>query len=393
MSPVVSRARPVPGRKRVRALPLVGSLVLGVAVALSACASPSPPEPAPPPAPSGVPLLTVEHWQAAFDRDAPAVDRDVRPLSRSTDSWDFYSLAHSLDAFAAMFEATGQPRYADTALDYVEGMMGSARPARVLGDEFDDDYLGWLSRQPGVEGQEVALYESYCWRYVTRLLRVLRTSPLYDDPRYRARYDRALAFAETNIFEKWYTRGAYDFVYRSRTHMAAHWAYIAVDLAEITTSRERRDRYTEVFRQIDDGLPNYPSSLREQLRPHPTDPAAYIWSDVWGGEDGPVQDVSHGNGVVAYVVEARDLGQDWTPEELARFTRTLTSFVMGDGGRYPELVDGTGEGNGWIADGFVKLGRYDPAVQAALEGYGVQNAQYYAAMAVNANKLGAQGDR
>lgn len=375
--------------KRVGAFPPLRGVALGVVVLIAACTSP---QPAPPPGQPQRPLLTVEHWQAEFDRDAPGVDRDVRPLSRSKDSWDFYTLAHSIDAFTAMFEATGETRYADTALDYVEGMMASARPSYSLRGGFDDEYLGWVSRQPGVEGEEVALYESYCWRYVARLLRVLRSSPLYDHPAYRTRYERALKFSETNVFEKWYTRGADQFVFRSRTHMAAHWAYIAIDLAETTASPERRSLYAGVVRRIDDALPNYPSSLRGQLRAHPSDPAAYVWSDVWGADE-PVQDVSHGNGVIAYVVEARDLGRGWSPEEVARFSRTLTSFVVGDGSRYPEFVDGTGDGNGWIADGFVKLGRYDPSVQAVLETYGVQNAQYYAAMAVNAKRLGAQGDR
>jgi hypothetical protein len=374
-----------------KAMPLLTGLVLGVVVVtLGACMA-VPPPPAPPPDPPRAPLLTVEHWQMMFDRDAPGVDRDSRPLSRSTDSWDFYSLAHSLDAFTGMFEATGESRYADTALDFVEGMMASARPAHTLPQGFDDNYLGWATEQPGSRGQEVSLYESYCWRYVTRLLRVLRMTSLYDNPAYRARYDRALAFSETHIFEKWYTRGVEEFVYRSRTHMAAHWAYIALDLAEITSSADRHDRYLEVVRSIDDGLPNYPSSLRTQLRPSTTDPVAYVWSDVWGAAE-PPQDVSHGNGVMAYVVEARDLDAGWSSEELARFTRTLTSFVIGDDGRYPEFVDGTGEGNGWIADGFVKLGRFDPAVQSLLEEYGVQNAQYYAAMAANAKILGARGD-
>jgi hypothetical protein len=374
-------------------------LVICLVVAVSACTT-TPPPPAPPPPifaplppPRGPaqPLLPVAHWQAAFDAAESQFDAESRPLSLSPDSADHYTLAYSIDAFTSMFEATGEARYVDVALDYVDNVVATARPSTSFGRDYDDVYLGWVTQEPDLRGQQVPLFESYCWRYVTRLLRVLRMSPLYASPVYRARYERLTAFAEQNIFHKWFSRGADDFIYRSRTHMAAHWAYIALDLSVLTRDADRRARYHEVVANISGHLPNYPSSLRGQLLPSRADPAAYWWSDVWDQVSGPGQDISHGNGVIAYVVEARDLDAGWSSEDTARFSRTLTSFVLGRNGHYPEYVDGSGQGNGWIADGFVKLGRYDPAVQEVLQDYGVQNTQYYAAMAVNAKILGANG--
>jgi hypothetical protein len=359
-----------------------------VVVALSACTAIAPSwAPLPPPARPSQPLRPVSYWQERFnDDEASRGDEENLRRSRSSDSWDFYFLSYSIDAFTSMFEATGEARYAAAALDQAESMVASARPSTSFPNGQGDQYLGWVSQRPDVRGEEVPLFESYCWRYVTRLLRVLRGSPLYQSPAYRDRYERLLAFAETNIFEKWYTRGADRFIYRSRTHMAAHWAYLALDLSKLTTSDARRARYHEVMRNIDD-------RLRAQLRPSRTEPSAYWWSDVWGeactGRNQEVcQDVSHGNGMISYVVEARDLNATWSAEDIARFSRTFTAFVLGADGRYPEYVDGNGRGNGWIADGFVKLGRYDPAVQGVLQDYGVQDSQYYAAMAVNAKMLG-----
>lgn len=375
-----------PARLRVGRIVAPGVIILLLLTACGGAGVAS--SPLPPPADPDRPLLTVTHWQRLFDADAAVNEPAELRLSLSPDSWDFYTLSYSIDELAGMFEATGDPKYADRALGFVENMMSTARASSSLpGGAFRDQYLGWVSDNDGPP-QEISLYESYCWRYVTRLLRTVRDSPLADDPAYRARYDRILSFAETNIFEKWYVRGANDTIYRSRTHMAAHWAYIALDLATITEDPARSDRYREVVRNIDNDLPNYPSSLRGQLRANDADPDAYWWSDVWGAP-GPPQDVSHGNAVVAYVVEARDLGSEWSDADVARFSRTLTSFVIGRPGAHPEFVDGTGRGNGWLADGFVKLGRYSPAVQGALETYDVQNSQYYAAMAVNAKRLGA----
>jgi hypothetical protein len=335
-------------------------------------------------------VLPVAHWRALFDADAPEIDAQAQRLSRSPDSSDFYPLAYPIDGMAGMFEATGDLDYARRALSYAENMIASARPSAALpSSSFADGFLGWVARDNA--GDETPLYESYAWRYVTRLLRVLRPNLGAAPPAMRASYDRVLAFTERNIVDKWLARGPDAHIYRSRTHMAAHWASIALDVSVLTADPNRRAQCLEIVHAIDDHLPNYPSSLRGQLRPHRADPGAYWWSDVWGETAGHGQDVGHGNGVIAYVVEARDLGAGWSRDELLRFARTLTGIVLRPGTDHPRYVDGTGRGNGWIADGFVKLGRYSPAVQLDLQDYDVQNSQYYAAMAVNAKLLGAGG--
>lgn len=343
------------------------------------------PRPSEPPAG----LLPVSHWQDLFDDALPGQDAEATRLSLSSDSWDFYTLAYSIDELTNMYEATGERRYADRAVRYVENVIASARLSRTLPtSDFQDDHLGWVSFRNGQSGQEVALFESYLWRYVARLLRVLHGTGLDASPDLRDRYQRILDFTERDIVDKWVGRGADDYVYRSRTHMAAHWAMIGLDLAAVVDDPARRAGYAEIAHAVDRDMPDEPSSLRGQLRLNPDEPAAYWWSDVWGVSGGAAQDVAHGNGVVAYVVEARDLGStEWTPDDMARFSRALTAFVMRGDGRYPERVDGRGTGNGWIADGFVKLGRYDRTVQAALQDYGVQNTQYWAAMAANAYHL------
>jgi hypothetical protein len=222
---------------------------------------------------------------------------------------------------------------------------------------------------------------------VTRLLRLAHRELPEAPADIRQQYARILAFTETDIVDKWLERGADDYIYRNRAHTAAHWAMIALNVARLTDDPERRALCLEIVRRIDDDLPNYPSSLHEQMRPHPGDPSAFWWSDVWGETEGPGQDVAHGNGVIAYVVESHDLGGSWTDLDVARLSSTLTEFVMGTAGNHPAYVDGTGQDNGWLSDGWVKLGRYDPAVQVLLESHPVQNWQFHAAMAENAHYL------
>jgi len=311
------------------------------------------------------------------------------PMSRSADSWDHYDLSYSVDSCTAMFRATGETRYLDRALEFVENVAASARPSSSLPDSrFHDDFRGWASSSSGQGGNEVPLYESYFWRYGTAVLVAMRESPeIHRDPAYRSRYDRLLAFAEIHIFEKWYARGARDTIYRERTHMAAHWALIGLNLSRITTDAARRKRYLEVVGNIDLHLPGSGASLRGQLRRNPAEPTAYFWSDVWGSARRPGQDVSHANGVMAYVVEARDRGRPWTGADMAAFGALLTKVIWPGGTTYRNFVDGTGADNGWFSDGFVKLGRYDAAVQLRLEQHQVVNDQFAANMALNARIL------
>lgn len=319
---------------------------------------------------------------------------DYLPRSLSGDSYQYYNLAYAIDGDTAMYRATGNTLYLDRALLYVNNVVASARISSSLpGSAFQDSYLGWTSVNSDTQGQEVPLYESYCWRYVTRLLRVIHDTPaLFNDPAYRTHYDRLLAFTERNIFEKWFTRNANNYVYRGRTHMAAHWAFIAMDLSLITTDEPRKARYLAVFNNINRDLPNYHSSLRGQLQTWPTAPDTYYWSDVWASTARPGQDVAHGNGVLAFIVEAHDAGLEWTRGDISKFINTLDRVIWPSATAYSEYVDGSGTGGGWFNDGFMKLGRYDPDLQRRLEKHGVgNNSTFLGNGALNAALLARAG--
>ncbi len=378
------------------ALASITMLVLGgVLLTAGASAAPSTDVPPvvtlipgdPPLSADAVVLKPVGYWEDVFLESWAYEYENTLPASRMADSWEQYGLAYDVDGNTAMFRATGSTRYLDRALEYVDNVVATARVSSSLPtSQYRDRFRGWVSARVGLD--EVPLYESYLWRYVTTMLRVMRDTPaIYDDPVYRARYDRLLAFAEVHIFDKWYTRGADDNIYRGRTHMAAHWATIALNLSLITTDADRRTRSREVVDNIDQRLPNYDVGLRDQLRQNPANPSAYFWNDVWRTFRRPGQDVSHGNGVISYVVEAADRGEHWTDADMAGFSALLTKVIWPGGHTYRDYVDGTGTGYGWFSDGFVNLGRYDAAVQLRLEEHAVVNAQFAANMALNAKLL------
>ncbi|MGH3883139.1 MAG: hypothetical protein ACRDRC_07025 [Pseudonocardiaceae bacterium] len=96
-------------------------------------------------------VLPVEHWQERFDADADALYERSLDESESADSWDYYQLAYGIDAYTAMYQATGETRYLDTALELITNMVSDARPSSSIEtSQYRDRYLGWTSEREDV---------------------------------------------------------------------------------------------------------------------------------------------------------------------------------------------------------------------------------------------------
>ncbi len=337
----------------------------------------------------GAAVQPVSFWEQRFLNVWQSEhDAYFNRWATEANAYYYYFLAYAVDGNLAMYEATGKTQYLDRALYYINEVVRDARVSSSMsGSQYRDNYLGWLSVDDG--NVEAALRESYLWRYVTRLLRIVRETPsLYNNAGYRAQYDSLLAFTETNIWDKWYNRGTGN-IYRSRTHMAAHWAYIALDLSLISTRPAAQIAiYREVYTKIN-------NDLRNQIIPNPVNSSAYFWSDVWGSYDRPGQDTMHGNNVISYMVEARDRGTYWTTAADLAGLRNLLMNVIWDGNlsnpNFAGYFDGTTPIKGYFqADGFIKLGRYDVRIQQMYENYHAYTyylTQFYGNGALNARRL------
>jgi len=347
--------------------------------------------PTPTPVVSNPQLKSVSWWESQYNGIWSYNYGHDLPLSKSKDSWDYYDLAYSIDDPVAMYLASGKTKYLDQSLVYINNMVNNAAVSSSLGSAaYRDSYLGWASHKNGSTGQEEPLYESYAWRYVTRALLVIKRTPaLYSNPTYKSQYDKLLAFTERNIFDKWYARGI-DNIYRSNTNMASHWAYITMDLSQMTTDATRLAREKKIFDDINNHIPTYGNaSLHGQMKTSPVNAAAYFWNEEWGKTARPGQDVSHANAEMAYITEAYDLGLGgWTQADIKKFVVTLDKVVWKkDGGPYAASVDGSGSDNGWFIDGWMKLGRYDANLQKRFETHTVGFAPGNGAL--NAKRLGA----
>ena len=339
--------------------------------------------------------MTVAQWAAEFDSywDDPAYDYSMeathmvadRPrgarLAAESGNYDqeYYFLSYQLNGLLQVWQATGQEKYLRDALELIHICIDEAV-------DVGGGYLGW----PNAVNSGYSLWDSICWRIVTSLLRVMHDSPLLlTSPNatggtYQQDFDEILAFTETHIWNRY--AGTADSgltsgnVYRSRTHMASHWARIANDLHYITST----GKYLEVFDNISyAGFPSgtsYPGdNMRNQLRVSSVDPDAWEWNQTWdieAGGGGAVQDMSHANQVVSWLNNAYETGYYWTKNDIDKLTATLDDVLLTGSNyqlwynldhsvpaSYPTgLFEQRGRGHEWMV-----LGRYDQALQDEIE--------------------------
>jgi hypothetical protein len=331
----------------------------------------------------------VEAWQSRFNSVYVNELPTAQAKASSDDPVQFYELTVH-DAAATMYQVTGQARFITDALDIAERMMASAR---VIHGEYTDDFLGWTTKTTDIcvrAGVECPGGESFVWRYVTKTLRVIAQTPaLYDDPAIRARYTAVKDFAEVHIFQKWWGRtkqiwdtGDRPNVYRSTHHnLASPWGLIAFDLWTLPDCDPGwKPTYLEVWQHI-------ATNVREVVQ------TSGVPMDV---NYSPTYAACLVVGAMAEQYEVQGAGGFWTDEVMAVQIQQF-AHVIWTGLGLASNVDGTGAdavSGQDIAQGYAKLGQWDPELQYVLERFATnmppnwQLSAYFAAGALNAKRLG-----
>ncbi|WP_420600839.1 hypothetical protein [Flagellimonas sp.] len=317
----------------------------------------------------------VDFWKEQFDSawDNPSIGKNAFGMAKAMfyaesggNSQEYYYLAWQLDGVIQIWQATGDNEYLEDALTIIETCIGKAKDVR------GGKYKGWgvtNLKNNSYARNGVPLYESYLFRYVATLLRVMYQSPnLRATERYQERYEAILEFTKKHIWEKWYTKSSNQSdIYRVNAHMTSHWARIAMELHIITGE----NIYKEVFDNISfAGLPIYPgASLRNKLKSNPNFPTAYTWSSKWEGSR--VQDTSHGADIVSFWTTAYENGMYWNAEDIEALLNTLNKVVWTEDSplKFTANVDGSGGSNEWDAGfhNFITLGRFSEEVQNRIE--------------------------
>ncbi|MBM1106774.1 hypothetical protein JQC67_11540 [Aurantibacter crassamenti] len=295
----------------------------------------------------------VKYWKRLFDikwADSDYDNASSRSKSANKEQ-EYYFLAYFIDGLSTMWQATGDNVYLDQALGLINNTI---KDAKSVGN----GYKGW----PAKNGTEYTLWDSYYWRTVATLVRIMHQSPNLRSTGYQEEFENLLAFSENNIWDRYFSYGLGS-IYRSRTHMASHWARIGMELYIVTGEK----KYKEVFDNISFGeMPGRESNLQNQFYPNPKNPKAYAWDSHWGSIDGSeIQDTSHAGTLISLWVLAYDQNMYWTKSDINGLIPILDIVWSKTNSKNIKLnIDGSG---GYGAKGrlheWFYLGRFDQKLQ------------------------------
>lgn len=303
--------------------------------------------------------------------------------SKGSDAYKFMSLRKTLSALNAMILATEEESWINQQVKITDNLIQTAKISSEIpnSQSFKDNFKGWISLTENKSYQnEVPLYESYSFFYITQFLYILRRIRWAEqNPQNKLWWDNALGFIEKNIWTKWYERSYstyknnYSYFLRGRTHMGSHWAGIAMYLHSLTSDTQIQSQTAVLVQQYDTLLKR---NLKVRL-------GGYVWNATYDNVEGTfavssskniMQDVSHGNHVVSYILAAYEIGnKDWTLDDVKRLAFTLKEFIYDDkNNTFRDNVDGSAnpERPGWgnfVADGWVKLAAFDTTVKAIFQ--------------------------
>jgi len=256
----------------------------------------------------------------------------------------------------------------------IEAIFDSAKPSSQLKSKsnFNDEYRGWISLTKGRSYlEEVPLYESYSFFYIAEFLYWLKKSGWANENSENAKWWKdKLNFLEKNGWEKWLTRSKkkygknYTYFLRSQTHMGSHWAGVALFLEKISDNDLIRTQAKELYT-------SYDMLLKRNFKVVNN---SYIWNSTYDDVSGTdaiasttrrVQDTSHGNHVVSYIIVANELGNEsWNNRDITLLISTFKQTVYNSNNRsFNSYIDGLEEQKDrsrfFVGDGWVKLSRYD----------------------------------
>jgi len=336
-------------------------------------------EEAEPPTPT--PNADVRYWQNLFDSRWSQTKSDAVSLSRSKNrNQEYYNLGLYIDGLRNIWQATGDNSYLDEALSLINTTVDDAQSV-------GGGFLGWRAS----DGSTYPLWDSFYWRQVVTILRIIEQSPsLRTSSKYRNQHEELVEFSERHIWDRYDNEGQTHNFYRTKTHMTAHWARIALELYLITG----KSKYRQVFNNISYGsMIGRPSNLRNQIFPNPRDNEAYAWDDEWGVSYGSeIQDTSHGGAIVGMIVLAHDQGLYWKRSDINALLKTV-DVVWTAPDVIKENVDASG-GNasrGRLHEWFY-LARYSQSLQNRIKRDYLTNPHlnYYGCQALGVAALNAQ---
>lgn len=293
----------------------------------------------------------------------------IKKMSNSNNAYYFMALGYFLNSNNNIYSKTKELKYLENNLEVIKRILIVDGP-----NSYEKD--GWVmkvnssNQNSVVNGEEHLISEGYFFRYVGEFLYILKTHELYID--YQASIQKALKYS----FDKWVNKsfkeyGDYSLLFHERLHIAANWALVALYLNRFNDDLNNHS-YSNFINQFDDQLLNNFKVLESNKVKY------YTWNSTYSEKftnylkglkkyNMVIQDVSHGNHVVLYIIKSLELkNKNLEGIKIEFLVNTLKLKILTNDG-ISDNIDGSSSksvrNSGWkISDGWLKLIYFDPTL-------------------------------
>lgn len=294
-------------------------------------------------------------------------------LSTSKNTYNFMALGYYINANNNMYLKTKDKSFLEANLDIIKPILIDESSSNYLNDNWKMN-VEKSNQNSSSNGKDHSISEAYFFRYVGEYLDILKSNNIYKE------YHSKIFKGIKSSFYKWKNKsfkqyGDYSLLFHQRIHIGANWAIVALYLNKFDgkNNSDYKDFYTLFDKQLQKTLVlkqsgglnyyvwnmNYPEKFTKFLQSIKKDNLI-------------IQDVSHGNHVVLYLIKAKELNnKTWTNFNFQYLSNTLKLKIL-VANSIKDNVDGSStpslKNTGWkISDGWLKLIYKDNSLEPLFE--------------------------
>lgn len=293
--------------------------------------------------------------------------------AESNNVYNFMTLGYFLNANNNMYLKTGDKSYLDNNLSIIKPILINNTSSNYSNNNWKMN-VSKNNQNSSINGQEHLISEGYFFRYVGEYLDIISKNNLYHNE--QSKICQGLIYS----FKKWRDRSFdkyedYSLFFHLRLHTGANWGIVAMYLKKYDSKNSQQ--YDEYINLFDDQL------KKALILNKANGQKYYTWNSTYPEKfcsalqklknyKPVIQDVSHGNHVVLYLLKANELNNpNWVNFNFKYLSNTLKLNIL-KSNSIADNVDGSSSASsknmGWkLSDGWLKLIYKDSSLQALFE--------------------------
>lgn len=327
---------------------------------------------------SGVFSQSIGRQEIKIDYDSIIKGNSIPSLnqilkySKSNNSYNFMAIGYFFDANNIMYQKTKDKKYLEANWQVYNSLFNKSQNKKSYYNSKWSINVNKSHSSANFNGMGSLVYEGYFFRYLANFYDILKKNNLYENTR------EDILEALVYTFNRWSKPSVKRYgdetnMYHQRLHIGSHWATVAMILHKYTNEKKYLTFYNDFNYQLKKAL--YKVTVNNL--------SCYQWYSTYPEKftnglkqnlnyQKALQDVSHGNHVIQYVIDSYNQGYgSWNKTDLQYFANTAKSILWSDNSKsFSALLNGKGSDDTdlkdagiKLSDGWMKLMQIDPSLK------------------------------